>query len=65
MKSKKQARAKRLTESDFLSEIGELVSDVLWSEIRLSKKEAILISIQRKIGRRIMDTLPPGTVLMG
>lgn len=53
------------SEAGFLSEIGTMISDALWSERELAKKEAILIKASEKIGKRLMKILPPDTPLMG
>ena len=51
-------------ESKFLSEIGMMLSDAMYSEPELVKKARILEQISKKITQRLIDTQPPGTILM-
>lgn len=53
-----------MTENEFLSHVSLQLSDALWSEPELAKKQAILEALSQEISQRILDTLPPGTVLM-
>jgi hypothetical protein len=53
------------TEVEFLSEIGTELSDALWSEPELAKKQALFEAISEKLSHRILALLPPGTPMMG
>lgn len=52
------------TELDFLSGISIKLSDILWREAELPKKIRMIEELHTEIRKRVLDLLPPGTVLM-
>jgi hypothetical protein len=52
-----------MNENTFLCHVSSVISTVLWSERELGKKEKLLLDLSEEISQRVLDTLPPGTVL--